>query len=123
GSGRRRRLGGALRPAQPGGRRSRLPRQPAASGPGVSTVSTTLAVTVARRPSALARLLRRPSAAAAVAAVAAFVVVALAAPWLAPVHPLATRFRAVPHAPAGPHPRGTRAARPAVRARPGLGPR
>ena len=73
----------------------------------MSTVATTLAVTVAHRPSALARLLRRPSAAAALAAVAAFVVVALAAPWLAPFDPLATDFGAVRKAPSALHRLGT----------------
>jgi peptide/nickel transport system permease protein len=73
----------------------------------VSTASTTLAVTVARRPSALGRLLRRLAAALAVAVVSAFVIIAVAAPWLAPFDPIATDFAAVRKAPSALHRLGT----------------
>ena len=73
----------------------------------MSVVPTTLAVSVARRPSALGRLLRRPSAATAVGVVGAFVVIALAAPWLAPFDPVATDFGAVRKAPSMLHRLGT----------------
>src|SRR5262252_10370976 len=73
----------------------------------MNAVSTTLAVTVARRPSALGRLLRRPAAALAVAVVSAFILVAVAAPWLAPFDPVATDFGAVRKAPSALHRLGT----------------
>ena len=73
----------------------------------MSTASTLRAVAVARRPSAVGRLLRRPAAALAIAAVGAFVVVAVAAPWLAPFDPVATDFGAVRKAPSALHRLGT----------------
>ena len=73
----------------------------------MNAVSTTLAVTVARRPSALGRLLRRPAAALAIAMVSAFILVAGAAPWLAPFDPVATDFGAVRKAPSALHRLGT----------------
>ena len=73
----------------------------------MSATSTTLAVVVARRPSALGRLLRRPAPALAVAVVAVFIAVAVAAPWLAPFDPIATDFGAVRKAPSTLHRLGT----------------
>jgi peptide/nickel transport system permease protein len=73
----------------------------------MNAVSTALAVSVARRPSALGRLLRRPAAALAVAVVSAFILVAVAAPFLAPFDPVATDFGAVRKAPSALHRLGT----------------
>ncbi len=56
----------------------------------MSTMPATLAVKVARGPSTVRRLLRRPAAALALAVVGAFVLIALGAPWLAPFDPIAT---------------------------------
>ena len=67
----------------------------------------TLAVAVARRPSTMRRLLRRPAAALALAVVGAFVLIALGAPWLAPFDPIATDFGAVRKAPSTLHRLGT----------------
>jgi peptide/nickel transport system permease protein len=53
------------------------------------------------------RWTRRPAALAAAAVVAAFVVIALAAPHLAPYDPVATDFRAVRKAPSSTHVLGT----------------
>src|SRR5206468_11604912 len=77
------------------------------SRPGVSTMPATLTVTVARRPSSVRRLLRRPAAALALAVVGAFVLIALGAPWLAPFDPIATDFGAVRKAPSALHRLGT----------------
>src|SRR4029077_4074473 len=101
------RLGHAVRAAQPGRRRAGVSRQPATSRPGVSTASTTLAVTVARRPSALGRLLRRAAAGLSAAEVSVFWIIAAAAPWLAPFDPIATDFAAVRKAPSALHRLGT----------------
>ena len=73
----------------------------------MSTVPVALSVTVARRPSAVRRLLRRPAAALAVAVVSAFLIIALGAPWLAPFDPVATDFGAVRKAPSTLHRLGT----------------
>jgi peptide/nickel transport system permease protein len=73
----------------------------------VNAVPATLSVTVARRPSTGRRLVRRPAAALALGIVAAFVVVALGAPWLAPFDPIATDFGAVRKAPSSLHRLGT----------------
>jgi len=73
----------------------------------VNAVPATLAVTVARRPSTGRRLVRRPAAALALGIVAAFVLVALGAPWLAPFDPIATDFGAVRKAPSSLHRLGT----------------
>jgi len=73
----------------------------------VNAVPATLAVTVARRPSTGRRLVRRPVAALALGIVAAFVLVALGAPWLAPFDPIATDFGAVRKAPSSLHRLGT----------------
>ena len=61
----------------------------------------------ARRPSAVRRLLRRPSAVLAGAVVGAFIVVALGASRLAPFDPIATNFAAVRKAPSRVHRLGT----------------
>jgi len=53
------------------------------------------------------RLTRRPAALAAAAVVAAFVVIALAAPHVAPYDPIKTDFRAVRKAPSNAHVLGT----------------
>src|SRR5262249_40227387 len=53
------------------------------------------------------RLARRPPAVAGTVVVLAFVIVALAAPWLAPAAPNATRWRAIPKPPSWAHPFGT----------------
>src|SRR5207245_676579 len=74
---------------------------------GVSTMPATLTVTVARRPSSVRRLLRRPAAALALAVVGVFVLIALGAPWLAPFDPIATDFGAVRKAPSALHRLGT----------------
>jgi peptide/nickel transport system permease protein len=60
-----------------------------------------------RRPSVLRRLLRRPAATAAAAVVSAFVVVAVAAPHVAPYDPIKMDYRAVRKAPSEAHRLGT----------------
>ena len=60
-----------------------------------------------RRPSVLRRLLRRPAATAAAAVVSAFVVVAVAAPHVAPYDPIRMDYRAVRKAPSEAHRLGT----------------
>jgi peptide/nickel transport system permease protein len=66
-----------------------------------------LAVGDARRPSTLARLLRRPPAMVAAAVVAAFVAAAVAAPHVAPYDPIKMDYRAVRKAPSDAHRLGT----------------
>jgi peptide/nickel transport system permease protein len=60
-----------------------------------------------QRPSVLRRLLRRPPGVVAMAAVAAFVAVALAAPHLAPYDPVKMNYLAVRKAPSSAHRLGT----------------
>ena len=64
-------------------------------------------VTSARRPRVARRVLRRPVALIATLVVAAFVVIALGAPYLAPFDPIKPDYRAVRKAPSGTHPLGT----------------
>ncbi len=61
----------------------------------------------ANRPSALRRLLRRPSAAIALGVIVLFIGVAVCAPWISPWDPLATNFAAVRQAPSLAHWFGT----------------
>jgi len=56
-----------------------------------AAVALARAADVATRPSALRRLLRRPSSVVATAIVGAFIVVAVGAPRFAPLDPIATR--------------------------------
>lgn len=58
-------------------------------------------------PTVLARLVRRPAAALGLVVVVLFVVLALAAPWIAPYDPLATSWSAVRKAPTALHWMGT----------------
>ena len=62
-------------------------------------VLTLSAVATTRRPSVLRRLLRRPPAIIALAVVAAFVVIAVAAPYVAPHDPIKMNYLAVRKAP------------------------
>ncbi|MGE5090018.1 MAG: ABC transporter permease [Candidatus Levyibacteriota bacterium] len=62
---------------------------------------------MAARPHPLRRLLRRPSAAIALAVIVAFIGIAIFAPWLAPYDPVATDFAAVRKAPSAAHWLGT----------------
>jgi peptide/nickel transport system permease protein len=66
---------------------------------GATTLDAAPSVPGTRRPHALRRLLRRPAAALAAAVVAAFVIIALGAPHVAPFDPLTTNFQAVRKAP------------------------
>ena len=61
----------------------------------------------ARRPRVARRVLRRPAALIAALVVAAFVVIALGAPYFAPFDPIKTDYRAVRKAPSSAHPFGT----------------
>jgi peptide/nickel transport system permease protein len=61
----------------------------------------------ARRPRVARRVLRRPAALIATLVVAAFVVIALGAPYFAPFDPIKTDYRAVRKAPSSAHPLGT----------------
>jgi peptide/nickel transport system permease protein len=61
----------------------------------------------ARRPRVARRVLRRPAALIAALVVAAFVVIALGAPYFAPFDPIKTDYRAVRKAPSSAHPLGT----------------
>jgi peptide/nickel transport system permease protein len=65
------------------------------------------AVVATRRPSVLRRLLRRPPAAIALAVVAAFVVIAVAAPYVAPHDPIKMNYLAVRKAPSEAYRLGT----------------
>jgi peptide/nickel transport system permease protein len=65
------------------------------------------AVVEGRRPSVLRRLLRRPPAVIAMAMVAAFVVIALAAPHVAPYDPIKQNFLAIRKAPSDAYRLGT----------------
>ena len=71
-----------------------------------STPPAPAAVT-ATRATAWRRLIRRPSAVLGMVVIAAFVAVALAAPWVAPYDPIATSFSAVRKAPSAAHWFGT----------------
>ena len=72
-----------------------------------AAVALARAADVATRPSALRRLLRRPSSMVATAIVGAFIVVAVGAPRFAPLDPIATNFAAVRKAPSALHRLGT----------------
>jgi peptide/nickel transport system permease protein len=76
----------------------------AAALPRAPAVGSTLG---ARLLGSWRRLARRPPAVAGLAIVLAFVVVALAAPWVAPADPNATSWSAVRKAPSWAHPLGT----------------
>ena len=65
------------------------------------------AAPAAARAHPLRRLLRRPSAAVALAVIVAFVAIAVFAPFLAPYDPIATNFGAVRKAPSAAHWFGT----------------
>ena len=65
------------------------------------------AVVTTRRPSVLRRLLRRPPAVIALAVVAAFVVIAVAAPYVAPHDPIKMNYLAVRKAPSDVYRLGT----------------
>jgi peptide/nickel transport system permease protein len=76
----------------------------------VIAAATVLALPAAdepRRPSVLRRLLRRPPGVVAMAVVAGFVVVALAAPHVAPYDPVKMNYLAVRKAPSSAHRLGT----------------
>ena len=64
-------------------------------------------VATTARPHPLRRLLRRPSAAIALAVIAAFIGIAIFAPWISPYDPVATDFAAVRKAPSAAHWLGT----------------
>jgi peptide/nickel transport system permease protein len=64
-------------------------------------------VAPSRRPRVARRVLRRPAALIATLVVAAFVIIALGAPYLAPFDPIKTDYRAVRKAPSSAHPLGT----------------
>ena len=73
----------------------------------MSSVMAMPAVVEGRRPSVLRRLLRRPPAVIAMAMVAAFVVIALAAPQVAPYDPIKQNFLAIRKAPSDAYRLGT----------------
>jgi peptide/nickel transport system permease protein len=75
----------------------------AGAGAGLDTA----AMADSRRPSALRRLFRRPPAVVAMAVVAAFVVIALAAPLVAPYDPIKQNFLAIRKAPSEAYRLGT----------------
>jgi len=64
-------------------------------------------VAPSRRPRVARRVLRRPAALIATLVVAAFVIIALGAPYFAPFDPIKTDYRAVRKAPSSAHPLGT----------------
>jgi peptide/nickel transport system permease protein len=64
-------------------------------------------VAPARRPRVVRRVLRRPLALVAALVVAAFVVIALGAPYFAPFDPIKTDYRAIRKAPSAEHRLGT----------------
>ena len=70
-------------------------------------VLTLPTVATTRRPSVLRRLLRRPPAVIALAMVAAFVVIAVAAPYVAPHDPIKMNYLAVRKAPSDVYRLGT----------------
>ena len=63
--------------------------------------------TPTRRPHVVRRVLRRPLAALATMVVAAFVVIAVGAPYFAPFDPIKTDYRAIRKAPSAEHRLGT----------------
>ena len=73
----------------------------------MSSATLALPAVEARRPSVIQRLLRRPPAVIAMAVVAAFVAVAVAAPHVAPHDPIKMDYRAVRKAPSDTHRLGT----------------
>jgi peptide/nickel transport system permease protein len=73
----------------------------------MSSATLALPAVEARRPSVVRRLLRRPPAVIAMAVVAAFVAVAVAAPHVAPHDPIKMDYRAVRKAPSDAHRLGT----------------
>jgi len=73
----------------------------------VALVADAIVAMPARRSSVARRVLRRPAALIATLVVAAFVIIALGAPYLAPFDPIKTDFRAVRKPPTGEHPLGT----------------
>jgi peptide/nickel transport system permease protein len=73
----------------------------------MSSATLALPAVEARRPSVIRRLLRRPPAVIAMAVVAAFVAVAVAAPHVAPHDPIKMDYRAVRKAPSDAHRLGT----------------
>jgi peptide/nickel transport system permease protein len=80
---------------------------PVADAAGTATIDLPGNVVTATRPHPLRRLLRRPSAAIALAIIVAFVGIAIFAPWIAPYDPIATDFAAVRKAPSAAHWLGT----------------
>lgn len=80
---------------------------PLATPAGTQTIDLPGNVVTAARPHPLRRLLRRPSAAIALAVIVAFVGIAIFAPWISPYDPIATDFAAVRKAPSAAHWLGT----------------
>lgn len=80
---------------------------PLAAAAGTETIDLPGNVVTAARPHPLRRLLRRPSAAIALAVIVAFVGIAIFAPWISPYDPVATDFAAVRKAPSAAHWLGT----------------
>ena len=80
---------------------------PVADVAGAQTIDLPGSVATATRPHPLRRLLRRPSAAIALAVIVAFIGVAVFAPSIAPYDPVATDFAAVRKAPSAAHWLGT----------------
>ncbi len=74
---------------------------------GATAVVAAPAVVVRRRYKAARQLARRPAAIVALAVVLGFIVVALAAPLLAPFDPNAIDYRALRKPPSAAHPLGT----------------
>ncbi|MGE5666618.1 MAG: ABC transporter permease [Betaproteobacteria bacterium] len=80
---------------------------PPSDAAGTESIDLPGNVAAAARPHPLRRLVRRPSAAIALAVIVAFVGVAMFAPWIAPYDPVATDFAAVRKAPSAAHWLGT----------------
>jgi len=80
---------------------------PVADALGTEPIDLPGNVVTAARPHPLRRLLRRPSAAIALAVIVAFIGIAIFAPWIAPYDPIATDFAAVRKAPSAAHWLGT----------------
>ncbi|MGA8032396.1 MAG: ABC transporter permease [Casimicrobiaceae bacterium] len=80
---------------------------PVADALGTESIDLPGNVVTAARPHPLRRLLRRPSAAIALAVIVAFIGIAIFAPWIAPYDPIATDFAAVRKAPSAAHWLGT----------------
>jgi peptide/nickel transport system permease protein len=79
----------------------------AASPAAVAHAAEAAAAAFKPRASAWRRLARHPAAVAGAVVIALFVVMALAAPWIAPYDPIATSFSAVRKAPSAAHWFGT----------------